>query len=149
MDQATRQFVLELLAQHNNLSLATVREDGYPQATTVAYVNDGLTLYVGASAAAQKVGNIRRNPRVSLTIDRDYPDWNQIKGLSLSGTATIVEDENERARVYRLMQDKFPPLATMPMPEDLSQVSVIQITPKFISVLNYEKGFGHSELFEL
>jgi len=41
----TKRFILEQLKTHHNMSLATVRPDGYPQATTVAYANDGLTLY--------------------------------------------------------------------------------------------------------
>jgi hypothetical protein len=83
MQQDTEQFIHDVLATHNILTLATVRDDGYPQATTVGYVHEGLTLYIGTFAQAQKVANIRRSPKVSLTIDRDYDDWSQIKGLSM------------------------------------------------------------------
>ena len=57
LDPHTRRFVEELLAAHNVLTLATVQEDGWPQATTVGYVNDGLTIYVGAAKDSQKVRN--------------------------------------------------------------------------------------------
>jgi Pyridoxamine 5'-phosphate oxidase len=57
-------FSMCLLQAHNILTLATVREDGYPQATKVGYVHEGLTLYVGTFAQAQKVANIRRCPKV-------------------------------------------------------------------------------------
>ena len=43
-------FILDILRRHNILTLATVREDGFPQATTVGYVNDGLTIYIGCGA---------------------------------------------------------------------------------------------------
>jgi Pyridoxamine 5'-phosphate oxidase len=85
MQSDTERFILDVLRAHNILTLATVREDGYPQATTVGYVHEGLTLYIGTFAHAQKVANIRRCPKVSLTIDRDYDDWSQIKGLSMGG----------------------------------------------------------------
>jgi hypothetical protein len=35
MDRETEAFILDILRRHNVLTLATVREDGFPQATTV------------------------------------------------------------------------------------------------------------------
>ena len=45
MDEALRQQILGLLDRHRLMTIATNRSDGWPQATTVGYVNDGLTLY--------------------------------------------------------------------------------------------------------
>ncbi len=45
MKNEAKRLILHLLANNDVMSLATVRPDGYPQATTVAYANDGLTLY--------------------------------------------------------------------------------------------------------
>ena len=44
MDEEIRRKVLTLLDQHRIMTIATLRPDGWPQATTVGYVNDGLTL---------------------------------------------------------------------------------------------------------
>ena len=44
LNHAARQFILDILHSVNDLTLATIRADGYPQATTVSYANDGLTL---------------------------------------------------------------------------------------------------------
>jgi nitroimidazol reductase NimA-like FMN-containing flavoprotein (pyridoxamine 5'-phosphate oxidase superfamily) len=52
MQPDTERFILDALQTHNILTLATVREDGYPQATTVGYVHEGLTLYIGTFARA-------------------------------------------------------------------------------------------------
>jgi PPOX class probable F420-dependent enzyme len=147
MDKETERFVLDLLAGHYILTLATNREDGWPQATTVGYVNDGLALYVMTFPQAQKVANIRRDPRVSLTVDREEPDWNRLKGLSMAATAEIVDDPAEIQRAGGLMIAKFPQIKDMPQP-DPADVTVLRITPKIISVLNYEKGFGHTELVQ-
>jgi nitroimidazol reductase NimA-like FMN-containing flavoprotein (pyridoxamine 5'-phosphate oxidase superfamily) len=63
-------FILDILRQHNNiLTLATVREDDFPQATTVGYVNDSVTIYVGCGSDSQKARNMRRCAKVSLTVD--------------------------------------------------------------------------------
>ena len=145
MDRDTEAFILDLLRRHNVLTLATVREDGWPQATTVGYVHDGLTLYVGCGADSQKVRNIRRCDKVSLTVDRDEDDWSRIQGLSMGATAEVITDPAERGRAADLFLAKFPQLRTMPLPEPDGFV-VLRITPKVISVLDYTKGFGHSEL---
>jgi hypothetical protein len=36
MDRETEAFILDVLRRHNILTLATVREDGFPQATPSA-----------------------------------------------------------------------------------------------------------------
>ena len=45
MDDAIRRKILALPDQHRAMTIATLRPDGWPQATTVGYVNEGLTLY--------------------------------------------------------------------------------------------------------
>ena len=92
MDRESEAFILDLLRRYNVLTLATVREDGWPQATTVGYVHDGLTLYVGCGADSQKARNIERCNKVSLTVDRDEADWSRIQGLSMGATAEVVTD---------------------------------------------------------
>jgi general stress protein 26 len=149
MQPDTERFILDVLQAHNILTLATVREDGYPQATTVGYVHEGLTLYIGTFAQAQKVANIRRCPKVSLTIDKDYDDWSQIKGLSMGGTAEILTDPEAIARVAALFTAKFPQIAALAVPIDPATVVFLKITPSVISVLDYTKGFGHTELVAL
>ena len=146
MEQDCERFVLDLLARHNILTLATVREDGYPHATTVAYVSEGLTIYISASPQSQKVRNIQRNPRVSLTIDHDYEDWNHIKGLSLAGTASFLDDAAEIRHVYTLLRRKFPQLESVPVPEDSAAITLLKVRPQVFSLIDYEKGFGHADL---
>jgi general stress protein 26 len=148
MDRKIEAFILDLLRQHNILTLATVREDGWPQATTVGYVNEGLTLYVGCGADSQKARNIRRSSKVSLTVDRDEQDWGRIQGLSMGATAEIVTDPAAIAHIGALMLAKFPQIKALPE-QDWGDLTLLKITPKVISVLDYIKGFGHTELVTL
>ena len=138
MDREIEVFVLELLRQHNILTLATVREDGWPQATTVGYVHDGLTLYVGCAANSQKVRNIERCNKVSLTVDHDQDHWSRIRGLSMGATAEVVTDPADIARATELILAKFPQFKCMPKPEPDS-FAFLKITPKVISVLDYRR----------
>lgn len=146
MDQLTKEFLLNIIDTAKDLTLATVRPDGYPQATTVSYAHDGLTLYVGVGKASQKAENIRHNNKVSLTINTDYQDWNQIKGLSMAGLAEIVVDPGEIRHAADCMVKRFPQLAEWAESEQGSDAVFLKITPQVISMLDYEKGFGHTEL---
>src|SRR3990172_12757650 len=107
MTPAAKRFILEQLKAHHNMSLATVRPDGYPQATMVAYANDGLTLYFACDRDSQKVRNLRRSPKVSLTINKDTADWKKITGLSMGATAKVLERPADTQRALALLSRKF------------------------------------------
>ena len=145
MDSKSEAFVRNILGNHNNLTLATVRPDGYPQATTVSYVNDGLTIYVGVNTDSQKANNIRQCNKVSVTVDHDESDWDAIKALSMGGKAEIISDADEIMRIGELMYEKFPQARDIPIP-DPTAIVMLKITPEVISILDYEKGFGYADL---
>jgi nitroimidazol reductase NimA-like FMN-containing flavoprotein (pyridoxamine 5'-phosphate oxidase superfamily) len=147
MDQEIRMKILTLLDQHRIMTIATLRPDGWPQATTVGYVNEGLTLYFLCGLDSQKATNLARDDRVSLTIDHDTPDLMAITGLSMAAHAQAVVDRAEASKVLHMLPLKYPeqvPLpGPMPTPED---VRIFRVTPTVISVLDYSKGFGHTDL---
>src|SRR5512140_1660932 len=103
MDEVIRTKIRTLLDQHRIMTLATLRPDGWPQATTVGYVNDGLTLYFLCGKESQKANNLARDNRVSLTIDRDTSDPLGIRGLSMAARATIVPDQSRIQQTMRAM----------------------------------------------
>jgi general stress protein 26 len=111
MTRNMKRFILDMLRKRSTIKLATVRPDGYPQATTVAYANDGLVLYFMCDLDAQKVHNIAKNKKISLAIDGESADWDHIHGISMGGTAKLVDSTVERRRAIRLLGDKFPSMA--------------------------------------
>lgn len=147
MDDALKRQVMELLAQHRIMTVATNRADGWPQATTVGYVNDGLTLYFLCSPESQKAKNLARDDRVSLTVDHDTTDPMAITGLSMAAHARPVADAAEAAKVLGLLRERYPEYAGFPIEPE--KIRVFRVVPKVISVLDYTKGFGHSELAAL
>lgn len=146
MDQATRDFVLHIIDNARDLTLATIRPDGYPQATTVSYANDGLTIYVGIGKDSQKANNIRHCDKVSLTINEDYKDWNQIKGVSMGALAEILADPGEIRRATECMLKRYPHISEWAQADKATDIVLLKITPQVVSILNYEKGFGHTDL---
>jgi general stress protein 26 len=146
MDHAMQEFILSIIDNGKDLTLASIRPDGYPQATTVSYANDGLTIYVGIGKHSQKANNIRRCNKVSLTINADYSDWNHIKGLSMGAVAEIMRDPEEIKHAAACMIKRFPQVAEWANSQQAADIVLLKITPQVISVLDYEKGFGHTEL---
>lgn len=100
MDEEIRKKILALLDQHRIMTIATLRPDGWPQATTVGYVNEGLTLYFLCGLDSQKATNLARDDRVSLTIDHDTPQIMAISGLSMAARAQAVTDRDEAVKVF-------------------------------------------------
>jgi nitroimidazol reductase NimA-like FMN-containing flavoprotein (pyridoxamine 5'-phosphate oxidase superfamily) len=146
MDNDIRTKILTLLDQHRIMTLATLRPDGWPQATTVGYANEGLTLYFLCGPESQKAANLSRDDRVSLTIDHDTPDIMAISGLSMAAHARAVDERAEVVRTLDLLMRKYPE-ATLPGPMPPPEaVRVFRVTPTIISVLDYSKGFGHTDI---
>jgi len=142
---ANKRFILEQLKTHHNMSLATVRPDGYPQATTVAYANDGLTLYFACDRNSQKVRNLRHSPKVSLTINKDWVGWKKVRGLSMGATAKILEHPADTRRVHALLARKFKDMKGLSV-EDLAATVFVRVQPKVVSLLDYRRGFGWTKL---
>ena len=148
MDDKIKAQILQLLDQHRIMTVATLRPDGWPQATTVGYANEGLTLYFLCGPDSQKAQNLARDPRVSLTIDQDTPQVMEITGLSMAARAQTVTDPAEAEKALQLLMGKYPAqtgaaLPAMPKPSD---VRIFRVTPTVISVLDYTKGFAHTDL---
>ncbi|KUY87612.1 MULTISPECIES: pyridoxamine 5'-phosphate oxidase family protein [unclassified Burkholderia] len=148
MDEQIKQKILSLLDQHRIMTIATLRPDGWPQATTVGYVSQGLTLYFLCGLESQKAANLARDDRVSLTIDHDTSDLMAITGLSMAAHAQPVTDRAEAEKVLRMLPLKYPEMQTPPMPmPSPDEVRIFRVIPTVISVLDYSQGFGHTDLF--
>jgi len=95
---------------------------------------------------SQKAANLARDDRVSLTIDHDTPEVMATTGLSMAARAQAVAERDEAVKVLRMLQMKFPGFSQpLPMlsPEN---TKIFWVTPTVISVLDYSKGFGHTDL---
>lgn len=145
MDPAYKQQIVDLLDHHRIMTIATNRADGWPQNTIVGYANDGLIVYFVIGRSGQKFANITRDARVSVAIGNDYPDPLQIKGLSMAGHVTEVRDKDEIEHVAGIFFKRYPEYKSMPRP-DPAEVPAMRLTPEIVSILDYSKGFGHTDL---
>jgi PPOX class probable F420-dependent enzyme len=79
----------EFLCEDRVAVVSTLNTDGSQQVTTIWYLlqEDG-TLIMSTPGRAQKVMNLRRDPRIAICVGDER------RSVSLYGTATISEDQN-------------------------------------------------------
>ena len=94
---------IEILNSHRLMAIATVRPDGWPQATMVGYANEGLLIYFIISRKGQKYANIDADQRVSIAIGSDFEDPRNIAALSIAAEASRVTDPEQRERAIDLI----------------------------------------------
>jgi PPOX class probable F420-dependent enzyme len=82
----------ELLALGRLAHLITINTDGSPQVTAVWVGLDGDQIMIGHTGTWQKVRNIRRDPRVALTMDAgSYAPSGAQHSLVVYGTAQVTD----------------------------------------------------------
>ena len=143
IDKREKTRILDVLETVADLTIASIREDGFPQATTVSYVSDGMTVYFGTSKDSQKAANLARDSRVSITVNKPYRFWKDIVGLSAAGHATRVSEAAEYRKVGRLLFARFPDVHEYASAES-EEVALFRIDLSIVTLLDYRQGFGHS-----
>lgn len=136
---------IKILDENRLLAIATLRSDGWPQATMVSYANEDILIYFVVSRASQKFANIERDDRVSLVVGRDFHDPSGIRALSIAARASEVRDPRQRARAIKLLLERHPGLQRLERPEP-GHSAVMRANPQIITILDYSKGFGHADL---
>lgn len=143
------EFIRDTLQRHKVMTLATIRPDGYPRAASVGYVSEGLTLYVLAGAGAEKIADIRRCAKVSLTIQRAYEDWHKIAGLTIAATAQVITDRVEIRHVLALFTAKYPALAELLPTLGTEEIVVVRLQPKTVALVENTLDIGGAEIIQL
>ncbi|WP_155262841.1 pyridoxamine 5'-phosphate oxidase family protein [Sphingomonas segetis] len=139
------QKAIDILGQHRLMALATVRPDGWPQATMVSYANDGLLLYFVISRGSQKFANIENDDRVSIVIGQDFHDPSTITALSIAAHASEIRDAAQRKEAIRMLLERHPGLRKLERPKPSHSV-VMRAYPAIVTILDYSKGFGHADV---
>lgn len=119
--------VRRLLDEPNPAVLATLNPDGSPQTSVVWVTRNGNDLLLSSAAGRRKERNMRRDPRVSLTVaDRRDPQlYAEIRGV-----AAITEDAGRRFAVQLEEQYGGPGAGDqfLQLPPEVIRV-IVTITP--------------------
>ncbi|MFF1767376.1 PPOX class F420-dependent oxidoreductase [Streptomyces sp. NPDC058249] len=85
--------VRSLLDGKNFASVATLGPDGAPQNSVVWIKREADTVLFSSTAGRQKVRNLRRDPRISLSV---FDLANPYTSVEIRGTAEILLDDAKR-----------------------------------------------------
>ncbi|WP_435214809.1 PPOX class F420-dependent oxidoreductase [Streptomyces sp. bgisy034] len=85
--------VRALLDGKNFASVATLGPDGAPQNSVVWIKREGDTVLFSSVETRQKVRNLRRDPRISVSV---YDLANPYSSVEIRGIAEIVPDQSKR-----------------------------------------------------
>ena len=89
--QLTPEEQAAFLRQHHKAAFATIDKDGFPHVVGMNYfVKDGA-FYMTSYGKAQKVVNVRRNPKVGLMVETG-DSYAELRGVMVRGHCEIIED---------------------------------------------------------
>jgi len=104
MSDAIPDAAVELLTSGVHVAHFATSYEDRPHVAPVWYIyHDGAIEIV---TTGKKLENIRRNPKVALSVqdaDEGEANW----GVTLRGTASVVDDEAENREIRRRIHDRY------------------------------------------
>jgi PPOX class probable F420-dependent enzyme len=112
----------------NPAVLATVNPDGSPQTSVVWVGRDGDELLISSAAGRRKERNLRRDPRVSLSI---FDKHDPLQYIEVRGVATVSEDIGRALAVSLAERYEGPGAGQeyLELPPEVIRI-VIRLTPR-------------------
>ncbi|GJM40417.1 MAG: hypothetical protein DHS20C20_06990 [Ardenticatenaceae bacterium] len=140
-----RKLALDYLATHQVATLATNGPEGL-WAAAVFYVNDGFDLIFLSAGHTRHARNVTAVPHVAATIQEDYQDWQQIKGIQLEGQVSLLTNVSRETSIARYLQ-KYPFLAKADaiMKDALAKVNWYCLQPERLYFIDNSLGLGHRD----
>ena len=131
MRVSLNEAVRKLLDEPNHAVLGTVNRDGSPQTSVVWVTRDGDDVLISTAAGRRKDRNMRRDPRVSLSVwDAGDPEtYAEIRGL-----AAVTEDAGRQLAVQLAEKYDGPGAGAefLELPPEFVRV-VVRVTPQHVA----------------
>lgn len=89
--QMTNDEVWDYLHRSRSATMATLGPDGTPHLVAMWFGIVDDTIWFETKLKSQKAVNLRRDPRMTMLVE-DGLTYDKLRGVSLEGTAEIVED---------------------------------------------------------
>ena len=86
------------LRNNRKCALATIDQQGFPHIVAMNYRERDGVYYMSSYGKAQKVVNVRRNPKVGIMVESGGA-YAELKGVMVRGECEIVEDPDTVAEI--------------------------------------------------
>src|SRR5437867_12285431 len=78
--------------ERKKTALATIDKDSFPHVVAMNYFAKDGAFYMTSYSKAQKVVNVRRNPKVALMMETG-DSYAELRGVMIRGRCEILEEE--------------------------------------------------------
>lgn len=137
--QLTPEEQAAFLREQRKCSLATIGPDGFPHLVAMNFVAIDGALCMTSYAKAQKVLNIRREPKVALMVETGTR-YAELRGVMVRGRCEIAEGAEAVQAVFRAMAEArgevyAPPAAGSSAPKRV----VLKVVPEKLVSWDHRK----------
>ncbi|MFL7840225.1 MAG: pyridoxamine 5'-phosphate oxidase family protein [Candidatus Promineifilaceae bacterium] len=141
----SRTAALNYLVQHQVMTLA-VRSGDSVWAAAVFYVNLEFSLFFLSARHTRHGQYLAANPWAAATIQEDYKDWQQIKGIQLEGPVQLLSGADQKMAI-QVYGEKYPFIgkAKGMLATALKKVDWYRLTPSRLYYIDNSRGLGHRE----
>jgi PPOX class probable F420-dependent enzyme len=131
------------LDEARDLQVASLNADGTPHLVTMWYVRDGDDLLFWTYGKSQKVVNVRRDPRIAVLVATG-DEYEQLRGVSVNGTATVIDDRDEVLAIgERIFEKYWEPITSEDVRAGVHMMGakrvVIRVTPEKTTSWDHSK----------
>lgn len=136
--------IASLLHTLSTLTLATVNEQGQPQAASLFFVSDAdLHVYWVSGLNSRHSQNLAHRPQVALTVHTTTWSWTEIAGVQMEGTVAVVPAGAAWQAAWDRYLLKFPFVADFQA--EVSRSNFYHFTPTWVRLVDNAQGFGHKD----
>lgn len=147
----SRKRIDELLDRWPVAVLATLAADGTPRQVPCVFARSGDSLWTPIDGKRKserelaRVSDIRRDPRVSLLLEKYGEDWSQLWWIRITAEAVVIELESEPpagrfAAAAAALRAKYPQYDETPLFR--ARPTLVEIRPQRVS--SWASGGGPS-----
>jgi PPOX class probable F420-dependent enzyme len=140
----TEAEVESYLTSGRDLQVASINADGTPHLVTMWFALIDGDLCFWTYGRSQKIVNLQRDPRVTVLV-ADGDVYEKLRGVSVAGTATVIEDRDEVNAIGEAVFEKY----WMPITDEAVREGVHAMGAKRLGVrISLEKvvSWDHSKL---
>lgn len=130
----------EFLRDARKVALATIDKDGFPHLVAMNFVARDGAILMTSYGKAQKVVNIRRNPKVAVMLERGR-SYGELRGIMIRGDCEVIDDPQivrDTMRAIRGRDSADPALVDIPAAVSSKRV-VLKVTPKKTTSWDHSK----------
>src|ERR1700736_577283 len=126
--QFTPEEQASFLSQPHKAALATIDKEGFPHVVAMGYRYKDGVIYMTSYGKAQKVVNVRRNPKVGVMVEvgERYADF---RGVMIRGRCEVIEDPQLVKETMRLAGEAATAAVPSGAVSSASKRVVLKITP--------------------